>query len=904
MSLQKYNAKRDFTRTGEPSGKPKPRAAKNGDGDIFVVQKHDATRLHYDFRLALDGVLKSWAVTKGPSLVSGEKRLAVHVEDHPYDYAGFEGVIPEGEYGAGPVIVWDRGRWFPEGDPRKGLKKGHLDFRLEGEKLKGRWHLVRMRARPHEKQDPWLLIKADDEAAKPKSARDILKAEPQSVLTGRLVEEVEQGKPAPKKKPASPKTRPMAKAKVVTKAKPASKAKAAPKPAARAATRAKKTKTKSPNRKKGKEDRLPDFVAPCLATLVAEPPRGEGWVHEIKFDGYRTEARIEDGTIRFLTRTGLDWTKKFGRLAEPFAALPAETALIDGEIVVETEDGSSDFSELQAALKGGEDERLIYYAFDLLHLDGEDLRGLSLAERKGRLKELLQSSGPAGTLRYSEDFDEDGKLMLSHACKLKLEGIVSKRVDAPYRSGRGMDWLKSKCSGRQEFVIVGYSPSTVAARAVGALAVGYFEGDDLVYAGRIGTGYTQKTATELWHALHPLESAKPRFLNEEAIEAPRKTRWVEPKLVAEIEFRGWTGSKVLRHAAFKGLRQDKEAREVVREDPPQAPPRPRPREKAMTKTATRTAKRDSARVKGDDYLAAALTHPDKVLWPDAGIRKLDLADYYSAIWDWISPYIVGRPLALIRCPDGTAKKCFFQKHAWMGLDEHLVHRHKIGDEEVLSIDSLDGLIALVQASVLEIHPWGTTVSDIERADTLTFDLDPDEGLDWKDVIGAAKIVRARLEEQGLAAFLKNTGGKGLHIVTPIVPVPWDQAKAFAQGIADAMEADDPDRFVATVSKRARVGKIFVDYLRNGRGATAVAAYSTRARAGAPVSTPLAWEELTARIKPNQFTLTNLRQRLARLKSDPWADFRKAARPLPGAGAKAPRTKSPKKKSSSGTTRRH
>ncbi|HUD51485.1 DNA ligase D [Parvibaculum sp.] len=875
-SLHKYNTKRDFTKTAEPSGKAraKSRARRHAGDDIFVVQKHDATRLHYDFRLALDGVLVSWAVTKGPSLVPGEKRLAVHVEDHPYDYAGFEGVIPEGNYGAGPVIVWDRGHWHPEGDPHKGLKKGHLDFTLDGEKLKGRWHLVRMRARPHEKQDPWLLIKGDDEAARPKSAKDILKAEPRSVLTGRLVEEVEQGKPAPSKKRTAT-------------AKASPKKKASPRTGASA--RAKKTKAKSASGgAKGKEDRLPDFVAPCLATLVSEPPEGEEWVHEIKFDGYRTEARIDNGKLRFLTRTGLDWTRKFGRLAEPFAALSARTALIDGEIVVETEDGASDFSELQAALKGGEDERLVYYAFDLLHLDGEDLRRLPLAERKARLKALLAGVNPEGALRYSENFTEEGELMLRHACRMKLEGIVSKRVTAPYRSGRGMDWQKSKCAGRQEFVIVGYSPSTVTARAVGALAVGYFNGDDLVYAGRIGTGYTQKTAGELWRALHPLEGARPHFTNEEAIEAPRKTRWVEPKLVAEIEFRGWTGSNVLRHAAFKGLRQDKAARDVVREDPPQAPPKEKPMRKTAAKKSTRkrAAKKPPASSAQGADLADALTHPDKLLWADAGITKLDLAEYYSEIWDWIAPHIVGRPLALIRCPDGTAKKCFFQKHAWAGLDENLVHRHKAGGDEVLSIDSPEGLVALVQAGVLEIHPWGTTVADIEHADTLTFDLDPDEGLDWKDVVSAAKKVRSRLEDAGLAAFLKNTGGKGLHIVTPLAPsVPWDEAKAFAQSIADAMEADEPDRFVATVSKRARAGKIFVDYLRNGRGATAVAAYSTRARAGAPVSTPLAWDELTVRIRPDHFNVKNLRQRLARLKRDPWADFRASARPLPGSGSK-------------------
>lgn len=853
-SLQRYRSKRDFTKTAEPNGGRgrSKRAPKAVQGHIFVVQKHSARRLHYDFRLALDGVLKSWAVTRGPSLIPGEKRLAVHVEDHPYDYAGFEGVIPEGQYGAGPVIVWDRGHWLPDGDPHKALKKGHLTFTLEGEKLNGRWHLVRMRPREHEKQEPWLLIKADDEAARPKSAKDILKAAPQSVVTGRSIEDVEAGKKKPARRTAAARTT------------------SAPRARGRTKKSAKSAAGPKPRRgKKAKDGERPGFVEPCLATLVAEPPAGAGWVHEIKFDGYRTEALIEGGKVRFLTRTGLDWTKKFGRLAEVFRTLDLDSAVVDGEIVVETGEGASDFTALQAALKVGDDEKLVYYAFDLLFLDGEDLRALPLVERKERLAALLDGAEATGSLRYSTHFDEDGELLLKHACKLTLEGIVSKQKDAAYRSGRGGDWLKSKCSGRQEFAIVGFSPSKVAAKSVGALAVGYYEGRDLLYAGRIGTGFTQKTAAELWRALAPLKSKRPEFRNAEDVEAPRSTVWVKPELVAEVEYRGWTGSNVLRHAAFKGLREDKRAKDVVRED------------RQMAKAAKGAAKRKKA--SAADPLRERLTHPDKMLWSDAQVTKLELAQYYEEVWDWIAPYVVGRPLALVRCPDGAEKTCFFQKHAWAGLDESAVHRHKIGKEEVLTIEDFDGLIALVQAGVLEIHPWGATVDNIDRPDHLTFDLDPGEGVSWKAVIEGAREVKARLEGAGLAAFLKNTGGKGLHVVTPLKPtVGWDEAKSFAKALAEEMETDDPERFIATASKRERKGRIFVDYLRNGRGATAVAAYSTRARPGAAVSTPLDWDELSPRIRADHYTVNNIPKRLSKLGGDPWASFRRSARALPAA----------------------
>jgi bifunctional non-homologous end joining protein LigD len=863
-ALEAYHKKRDFGVTSEPRGSKARRK-----GNSFVIQKHDATRLHYDFRLELDGVLKSWAVTRGPSLVPGEKRLAVHVEDHPLDYGSFEGTIPGGQYGAGTVLVWDRGTWEPEGDPHKGYAKGHLDFTLHGEKLKGKWHLVRMRARNGEKADNWLLIKASDEEARTAGDPDILEEEPNSVVTGSSLQDIAgdahsrqwtSGKKAhtQARNANSPRARAMA---------PLPEAKPAIKPTTKAAA-SRRVVTKSAKAKQAaafafkppkgaKRAALPTFVAPMLPTLVEAPPSGEGWLSEIKFDGYRVEAVFDSGSVVLRTRKGLDWTDRFPTIAAGVAELPVKTCLIDGEIVVEDENGISDFSALQNALKEGKPQNLVYYAFDILHLDGYDLTRAPLIERKKLLGSLLAAAG--GPLRFSEHFDENGDLMLQHVCRLGAEGIVSKRSDGPYRSGRTTDWTKSKCTNRQEFVILGYVPSSTARKAIGSLVLGYYDKGKLVHAGRVGTGFSNKLAGDLFADLERERMPKPPVSTPLPAEARRNVVWIKPTRVAEVEFRGWTADSNLRQASFKGLREDKDPQEIVRE-------------KAVA-------------VKVDTPATSVqLSHPDRVLWPDVGITKQGLADYYAMVWPWIEKYIVGRPLVLVRCPTGFVQGCFFQKHAWAGMDKHILQVRNVKEKEpILGIDSFDGLIAIVQSAALEIHPWGSRSNDLDHPDQLIFDLDPGEGVSFPDLVAAAREVRQRLADVKLESFVKTTGGKGLHVVLPIEPrATWDAAKNFCRVLAEAMARDNPQRFTATVAKKARAGRIYVDYLRNGRGATAVAAYSTRARPSAGISTPLAWDELEATTSASQFTLSNFGKRLQHLGSDPWSGFFDLRQGLPAA----------------------
>lgn len=843
MALETYNRKRDFHRTPEPRG----RKAK-ASGNSFVIQKHDARRLHYDFRLEMDGVLKSWAVTRGPSLVPGEKRLAVHVEDHPLEYGGFEGTIPKGEYGGGTVIVWDRGTWEPHGDPHKGYKKGHLEFDLHGEKLEGAWHLVRMQGKPGERHENWLLIKGDDEFARQEGDPDILEERPESVKTGRLVDEVAGEEPGWSSKTGK-----------ITKRKTASKAKdLEPSPV---------IEPGDPSRIEGAvKGRLPPFVEPELATLASKPPTGKRWIHEIKFDGYRLQARLEAGKVRLLTRSGLDWSAKFGKtIVSAFHDLPVGSALIDGELVVESSSGASDFSALQADLSEGRTERFVYYAFDLLHLDGFDLTAVPLIRRK----ELLRTIIPAetGTLRYSSHFDEGGEVLLKHACRLGLEGIVSKLAEDSYRSGRSKGWMKAKCSSSQEFVIGGWVPSTVSRKAVGSLVLGVYEGERLVHVGRVGTGFSNAVATELAARLERLKAEASPFAERLTADEARGVRFVRPELVAEVEFRAWTADGHLRHASFRGIREDKPAREIVHE-------RPQGGKAAASAASAPSPAKPKSGVK--------LTHPDRVYWPREGVTKGGLADYYTEVWRFIEPFVTGRALALVRCPDGIDGQQFFQKHAWKGLNENivLVTDPQDPDEPLISIKDLDGLLGLVQAAVLEIHPWGSTVDNWEKPDTIIMDLDPGPGVGWSDVIAAAEETRDRLEDAGLQAFVKTSGGKGLHVVAPLKPsAEWPEIKAFTKGLADQMAADSPTRYVSTITKAKRGGKILVDYLRNQRGQTAVAAYSTRARPGAAVSMPLAWDELDPAIGPDYFTVLNAPTRLAALHADPWADFRASAAPL-------------------------
>ncbi len=847
--LDEYRSKRDFGRTAEPRGAARA-SRKKAAAPSFVIQKHAARRLHYDLRLELDGVYKSWAVTKGPSLVPGEKRLSVAVEDHPLDYGSFEGTIPQGEYGGGSVLLWDSGTWTPDGDPHRGLEKGHLEFTLAGEKLHGRWHLVRLKPRRGEKKTNWLLIKAEDDFARTADAPDILDEAPRSVKTGRLVEEIAEGTDKVWTKEGEADPPPPEKKRAV-------------------AGKARRTGSKA----------LPAFVEPCLATLVEATPADPKFIHEIKFDGYRLQAAIADGRVVTRTRAGHDWTEKFegAPFLDALRRLPG-TLLIDGELVVNAETGHSDFTALQDDLSTGRRERMVYMAFDLLQRDGTDLRGEPLTERKAALEPLIAAlDDPA--VRFSEHLEESGETLLDHACRLGLEGIVSKRKDAPYRSGRGKDWVKSKCTARQEFVVAGFTPSTTLKRAVGALVLGYYDGETLIHAGRVGSGFTEDSARTMFALLDAERRETSPFAAKLVTADARQVRFVEPKRVAEVEFRGWTGGGSLRHPVFKGLREDKAAEDVRRED---------------TGRDRKAAPRHSI----------ALTHPDRLLWPDAGVTKQGLAEFYADIWDWIRPHVTGRLLSLVRCPEGIAGSCFFQKHAWRGLSDAVEQVHLPGDpEEQLAIADLDGLIALVQAGVLEIHPWGSRLDDVERPDMLTFDLDPGEGVDWDGVVAGALAVRDRLGEDGLETFVKTSGGKGLHVVVPITPeADWDTAKAYCRGVAEDLAERMPERYTAALAKKARGGRIFIDYLRNGRGATAVAAFSTRARPGAPVATPVGWKELGPALRPDRFRIGNLAARLDHLGSDPWAKFFTTRQTLP-AGEPKPKKGKPKGKPSGRSPRR-
>jgi bifunctional non-homologous end joining protein LigD len=883
VALDVYRKKRKFDVTSEPRGRKSVRS-----GDRYVIQKHAARRLHYDLRLELDGVMKSWAVTRGPSLDPNEKRLAVQVEDHPVEYNTFEGTIPQGEYGGGTVLIWDRGRWKPEGDPHKGLAKGHLIFDLEGKKLHGRWHLVRMRGRPNERRENWLLIKGKDEMARGPRGKDILEEAPQSVVTGRSIDEIAAGKGRKRVwhsnrdgKGASRRT--AGKSAVDPRPAKTSKSRTKSKAASMAIAQVSGT-PRGPARKSSAQ--LPDFVPPSLATLHETAPSGTQWLHEIKFDGYRIQARLDGGQVRLLTRKQQDWTHRFKIVADAVAGLATQSALIDGELVVEDESGVSNFSQLQTDLKAGRRDGFIYYVFDLLYLDGRDLTALPLIERKAALKRLLKSSGDTGPIRFSESFLEDGPTILDHACRMHLEGIVSKRKDAPYRSGRSDNFVKSKCHDRQEFVVAGFTPSTAEPRAVGALTVGIYHNGKLTYAGRIGTGYSHAVARDLWKRLEKLRTDTPP-LTLPADERRKNVIWVKPQMVVEAEFRGWTHGMVLRQASFKGVREDKGAGEVVREEPkamakgqtrrmvPNARNAsvPSPRKDSPHKASRKTSAHTVADVK--------LTHPDRVYWVDVGVTKEDLAEYYVAIWDWIAPHVVRRPLALVRCPEGTKGQCFFQKHVAAGIkDSKLRHVVPAKEHDVIAIETPDDLVSLVQTGVLEIHVRGSTLDRLEVCDRIVFDLDPGNGVPWAQLIAAARDVRARLAALKLESFVKLSGGKGLHVVVPIDGADWDTTKSFAQNIAMAMAADDPKLYVAKMTKALRDGRIFIDYLRNSREATSVAPYSTRARPGAPVSAPVSWEELGRTSAGGEFTVLNLQKRLARLKRDPWSDIGKVKQKLP------------------------
>jgi bifunctional non-homologous end joining protein LigD len=894
VALEAYRNKRKFGVTSEPRG----RATRRG-GNRFVIQKHAARRLHYDLRLELDGVMKSWAVTRGPSLAPADKRLAVHVEDHPVEYNTFEGTIPDGEYGGGTVMIWDRGTWHPEGDPHKGYAKGHLVFDLDGEKLHGRWHLVRMHGRPNERHDNWLLIKAKDGEARSARQEDILEEEPNSAASGRTMDEIAGGKGKKRvwhsNRGASGAADPQRSQKSFKEELRALRAKSSAQAKAPRKTSSSRSREKSPAKAKkkassrapaggsdaktGKRVGLPDFIPPSLATLRAAPPSGAAWLHEVKFDGYRIEARLDRGEVTLLTRNRQDWTHRFKAIAAAVAKLKAESALLDGELVVEDQNGVSSFSLLQTDLKAGRSDGFVYNVFDLLYLDGRDLTESPLIERKAELQRLLPAKGD-GPIRYVEHFDGDGRAIFEQAEKLNLEGMISKLRDAPYRSGRTDNFIKIKTHDEQEFVVAGFSPSAAMPRAIGALTVAFHDGGELRYAGRVGTGYTREVAHDLWQRLDKLRTERP------ALAIPRTERrkdviWVKPDVVVEAEYRGITHDGLLRQAAYKGLREDKPARDVVRERPVAAAAAAT-RGQAVRRSAGSVTTRDrpaAARAPRSDTVAdVRLTHPDRVYWPDDGVTKKQLAEYYASVWDWIKPHILGRALSLVRAPGGIEGETFFQKHIAANVKgSPLRHTVPGKDHDVIAVENLADLIALVQSGALEIHVRGSRLDSLETCDRIVFDLDPGEGVSWKDIVAAARETRERLKDLKLDSFVKLSGGKGIHVVLPIADADWDTAKDFAQKIAFAMAADSPRLYLAKMTKSLRKGRIFIDYFRNSREATSVAAYSSRARPGAPVSAPVSWEQLGRTAGANQYTVLNLKKQF---RQDSWREIGKVRQKLP------------------------
>lgn len=813
--LAQYNAKRDFALTPEPAGKVE-KGQRRQAGNRFIVQKHDATRLHYDFRLEVDGVLKSWAVTKGPSADPADKRLAVRTEDHPMSYADFEGGIPKGEYGGGTVMLWDRGTWAPiAGKSAKDIDKGHLHFTLDGERMKGEWLLVRMKPRPGEKRENWLLRKVDDAFAG--GTDDLVGRQLTSILTGRTMAEIagdEGGEQSLKGAKGAAFTKKMLAA--------AEHNKKVGKPAT-----------------KGKP---PQFRPLQLATLVDAVPVGNGWFHEIKYDGYRAEVAASGSDVRVYTRNGLDWTDKFAPLVRHIAALGLPPCLIDGEIIAYGKDGNPDFSSLQAVLKrghGAQDEKteLFFFAFDLLEQDGKSLASLGNLERKERLEALLRDAKTP--IAVADHVIGAGEKLYAAMCRAGQEGIISKRADAAYSGRRSKSWVKVKCTRRQEFVIVGWNPSSTRARPFASLLLAQREGDALVYKGNVGTGFDTDTMADLAKTFAALER-KTAPLDVDAASA-RKVHWLKPDLVAEIAFAEFTASGSVRHASFLGLRADKEAKDVT---PEKKQPAPAP-ESDVT-----------------------ISSRDRVIFPEVKATKGDLADYYAAIAPVMLPHAARRPISLVRCPQGRGKKCFFQKHDSGSFGDHVLHvpikEKDGGHEDYLYVEDADGLLACVQMGTIEFHGWGSHVDSLEQPDRMIFDLDPDEGLAFVDVKKAALDIRRQLADIGLVSFAMLSGGKGVHVVVPLDPGhSWETHKDFSKRFAEALSLAEPDRFIATMSKAKRKGKIFIDYLRNQRGSTAVMPWSARARENAPVAVPIGWDALADVEKAGAWTIKDADELLDR-----------------------------------------
>ncbi|HEX8877742.1 MAG TPA: DNA ligase D [Phycisphaerales bacterium] len=862
MSLKQYIRKRDFSMTPEPSGagrsstsKTRTRSTKavdSANGLSFVVQKHDATRLHYDFRLELNGVLKSWAVPKGPSLDPKDKRLAVEVEDHPLDYGGFEGVIPYGQYGGGTVMLWDRGTWSPlDADPEAALRKGRLKFVLQGERLRGQWTLTRMPNRGKHEKHNWLLIKHPDEDARSNGAA-LTEREVSSVATRRNLDAIAKA-------------------------------------GGQARKRGNEASQKPPTRAKLANATIPRGIAPQLCTLADHTPGGPGWLHEIKFDGYRLIAELADKQVRLVTRAGKDWTAKFGPIADAIAALPCKQAVLDGEAVILDKNGRTHFQGLQQAIKQQRFSTLTFFVFDLLFLDGVDLRHQPLLERKRALQSLLGTPTKKSTLRYSDHVEGDGSDVQLNACRLGLEGIISKRADGPYTSGRTKTWLKIKCGRRQEFVVVGWTAPGGSRTNFGALLLAAHDADGkLVYTGKVGTGFDESTLRSLGRKLdalrvstHPLDTPPPH-------EETRNARWVRPVLVAEIAFSEWPEDLRLRHPAFQGLRVDKASEDVriERERPAEwlkaaaekevqaevnKPLITKARPKSQSKSKTNSERKSAPPRRGPAFsngsgssieiAGVTITHADRVIFPDCGVTKGDLARYYESVAELLLPFLVQRPLSVVRCMKGIAGACFFQKHLHETFADP-VRSIRVKEKEdtglYISVDSVEGLVTLVQMGVIEIHPWGSRSEDLEHPDQITIDLDPGPGVGFDRAKQGAQDVRAMLREKKMESFVKLSGGKGLHVVAPLSrEMTWDEAKAFASDIAQRLATERPSLYVANMSKAKRHGKIFVDYLRNGRGATSVAPYTVRARPGAPIAMPITWEELPAMKAANQFTVSDV-----------------------------------------------
>ena len=888
MGLREYHRKRDFAITPEPKGEEGKR-----DGRSFCIQKHAASRLHYDFRLEMEGVLKSWAVPKGPSLDPADKRLAMMTEDHPIDYGDFEGIIPEGQYGGGTVVLWDRGTWEPLEDPHQGLRKGALKFRLDGEKLQGKWTLVRIKGKdPREEGKTWLLIKERDELVRSSKVYDITKDRPESVSTGRTLEQIAADRDrvwnsnrgmAAELRAGSARAARVARTKVSPPAPAAARRAGAPRRDLAAAVAAIKGARKAP---------LPAKIAVQLATLVDAPPKGPEWLHEMKFDGYRILARLQDGKARLLSRNGKDWTSHFPVVAAAVEGLPVRTAVLDGEVAIVLPNGTTSFQALQNALNGQDQGQLAYFLFDLLYLEGFSLTGATLEERKTLLKNLIGAAGGGSPLHYSDHVTGSGEEFYEQACGLGIEGIVSKRRDAPYEPTRSRSWLKIKCLQRQEFVIGGFTEPERSRVGLGALLLGVHDRDGrLEFAGKVGTGFTAKVLDDLHKKLSAREQRESPFKQAKIPGIPR-AHWVKPELVAEVAFGEWTADGRLRHPSFQGLRADKNPKDVVREKPravedvadagaepdaPKQPPAPKRPARSRSPEGEKLSQKRGSKTGGEEWVAGVrLTHPDRVLYPPQGITKHDLALFYESIAKWILPHVKGRPLTLVRCPEGTEKGCFYMKHTGVWAPEAL-RRVKIQEKtkvgEYLVADDVAALISLVQMGILEIHTWNALADSIERPDRVVFDLDPDPSVGWDRVAASALALRKRLRELGLESFVKTTGGKGLHVVVPLRPAStWEESFAFSRAISEEREKAEPRAYTTSMSKAQRRGRILLDYMRNNRGSTSVAAYSTRARAGAPVSAPITWEELARGVAPDQFHVGNIRERLAALKADPWKEY--------------------------------